>query len=154
MSEGMLLVVWICKYLLVGICAVLYRLGGWINKAFRRFLMPSVYAGGCSLIALWKGNYSNWIWLSLPLLIGTLHIGYSNNQGQGWKKRLLIGVLLSLTFLNYALIFNKWILFGYHSVLCISASFIFGVFNPFGREAVSEEAMIATMSLIIPVMMV
>jgi len=153
MSEGLQLIIWICKFLLVGVCAVLYRIGGWMNKAFRRFLMPVVYISGCALISLWKGNYSNWLWLSLPILIGTLCMGYSNNQGQGLRKRFIMGLLLCLTFLNFAFISGKWVLYEWHCVLSVASMVIFGILNPF-NSAVEEETMIATMSLIMPVMMI
>lgn len=149
----MLLLVWVCKFIIVGVCAVLYRLGGWINKALRRFLMPVVYLGGCSLIALWKGNYSNWIWITLPILIGSLCMGYSNNQGQGYKKRFIVGILIALSFLNFPFLFGKWVLYGYHCCITVSSMVLFGLFNPF-NNAVEEEAMIATMALIMPIMMI
>lgn len=153
MSEGLLLVIWICKFLLIGICAVLYRVGGWINKAFRRFLMPILYLGGCAGIALWKGNYSNYIWISLPILIFALCLGYSNNDGKGWLKRLKIGILLALAFLNFAFIFGGWILYAYHCALCISAMMVFGVLNPF-PSAVDEESFIAVCCLLMPIAMI
>ena len=154
MSEGMLLVVWVVKILLVVVCAVLYRLGGWFEKKIRRFLMPVFYILGCSLIGLWKGTFSWWILLSLPMLIGSLCLGYGSPDF--WEKvirRLIYGAALGISFFPFAFVYGTWVLFAFHLVLCMASSAFFGAFNPF-KEAVSEEATIATCSLLLPVMMI
>ena len=154
MSEGMLLVVWVVKMLILTLCGALYRIGGWINKAIRRYLMPVIFMGACVGIVFWKGMVFNaWMLLSLPLLIGSLVMGYSNNQGTGWIKRLKIAGLLSLSFIPFALVFNRWELYVAHVVLCFLGMGYFGITNPF-KEAVAEEATIGTLALMMPIMMI
>jgi len=154
MSEGMLLVIWTIKALVVVLCAVLYRIGGWINKAVRRFLMPVVYMIACIGMVFWKGLGFNWLMLlSLPLLIGTLCMGYSNNDGKGWIKRLKIAGLLCLSFLPFLFVFGKWEIYAAHCVLQFLGMAFFGITNPF-EEAVAEEATIGMFAVLLPIFMI
>ena len=154
MSENWLLFVWFCKMMVVVISGLLYRVGGQVNKAFRRFLMPIFYMSACVGISFWKGYEFNWIMLiSLPLFIGTLHLGYSNNEGKGWIKRLKIAALLSLSFLPFAFVFGRWEVYIAHCILCFLGMGYFGITNPFD-EAVTEESLIGTMAVFLPIMMI
>jgi len=153
MSEGTLLIVWICKFLVIGGTATFYRLGGWLNKGIRRFGAPCIYMGGCVGIALWKGVFNPFMLLSLPLWIGSLCLGYSNNEGRGFGKRLLAGCAFAISALPFVICFNGWILFIYHSILCVSAMVGFGLLNPF-KNAVDEESFIAVMSFSMPIAMI
>lgn len=157
MGETLLLYVWIVKILLVVICAVLWRLGGasGFSKAFRRFLMPFIYIAGCSGIAVWKGTFSYWILLSLPLLIFSLSRGYGATDF--WTKvrrRALYGFGLGISFLPFAFVSGNWILYTWHFSLCMLGSISWGVYNPSAEGAVGEEATIATLSLLMPVLMI
>ena len=79
MTEGAQLLVWIYKFLCIGICAVLYRIGGWKNKFYRRYLMPVVLLGIFYSITGFKHTFNYW-WLYCLIyvvaFIGVLHIGY------------------------------------------------------------------------------
>ena len=155
MNENQLLVVWIIKFLLIGLCAVLYRLGGQYNKAIRRYAMPFVYIAGISALAAWKNTFNWWLLLSYPLLMGSLCIGYGgSNIWQKVRKRGIYGLALALSFLPFAFIYNNWILYAWHCILCIGGVITFGVFNPFGDFAVGEEATIGVIILLMPSMMV
>jgi len=152
MSEGMLLVVWIAKFLTIGLTAVFYRLGGWFQKLLRRIGANLIYFGASVGIALWKGVFNPWMLISLPLAIATLYLGYSNRKGTGWIKRLMIALAMTVSFLNYPFIFHTWKLYPYHAIFCFIAA-SWGIFNPF-KSAVEEEANIAVVYYFMPIMMI
>jgi hypothetical protein len=154
MSENLLLLVWVAKITLVVICAILYRLGGQYNKAIRRFLMPVIYFLGVWGISVWLGVFNPWMFISLPLFIGALSMGYGADDF--WKKvqrRLIYGVCLSLSFLPFGFIFGGWIIYVFHCILCISGCIVFGVANPF-KNAVTEEALLGLIATLLPIMMI
>lgn len=76
------------EYVIIGlVClgALLFSLGGTINKALRRFLLPLILASGGLLLGLawWR------CLIALPLMIGALCLGYGENHPL-WKKALTI----------------------------------------------------------------
>jgi len=154
MSENLLLGVWVVKIITVVLCAVLYRLGGQYEKAIRRFVMPILYISACCGIAVWKSNFSWWIVLTLPMLICSLCLGYGADNFSGKiRKRFIYGLAISFSFLPFAILFNSWILYIFHTLLCIIGSIVFGVLNPF-KEAVAEEAVLGLIYLLLPIMMI
>ena len=139
----------------VGICSFLYRLGGasGFSKGFRRFGCPVFYILCCSIVALLKGIFSYWILLCIPLYIGTLSLGYSNNQGNGLIKRILAGSAIGCACLPIVILYNGWNIFIFHLPLCILAMTFFGLINPIPEDG-SEEANIAALSFLLPIMMI
>ena len=164
MSEGMLLLVWISKILSVVICAILYRLGGWdkVGKWARRFVMPIVYFGACTGIAFWRGVWNPFMYISLPLMIASLCLGYNTNGQTNFKKRSLVGLAFGCSFLPFPFIFGNnlsmWIMFGFHILLAYLSMIIFGFFETFKKKdtdgASEAEAMIAMLGFILPIMMI
>lgn len=154
MTENKLLLVWVTKILIVVVCAVLYRLGGQYEKSIRRFVMPFIYMLGCYGVSVWRGVFSPWMFISLPLFIASLCLGYgADDFWQKVKRRLIYGVALSISFLPFGFIFGGWIIYVFHFILCVSGCVVFGVANPF-KNAVTEEALLGLIATLLPIMMI
>lgn len=146
---------WIVKFLIIGISAVLYRIGGWKNKIFRRLVMPLFYIGACNGIAAIKGDWSYLLLIPLPFLIGALSLGYgSENLWEKIKKRAIAGLAVAVSFLPYAFYSSSWNLYILHCILCVAVSILSGVWNNYSDNASAEEATIAVAYCLMPIMMI
>jgi len=152
MNEWVLQWLAFSKLIAVAIFGLLYGIGGMWRKWVRRYVGPFFFG-----LCLWffsnlQGRFNWWYILTPLLLMGALHKGYSNNEGQGLKKRLLCALLLSISGLPIAIVTGNWILFGVHTLLCFTAMVIFGVTNPM-RSARDEETAIGALSVLMPLFM-
>jgi len=143
----------ISKLLVIVLCGSLYAVGGFINKFYRRFLVPIIVALAVVGFGLAYGRF-NFFNLLYPigLCIG-LHIGYG---GEGlWErifKRLFYGLLVSLPVLVFGFTGGSWLLAGFHIVLFTSASVCLGVWNPV--DARQEETILGSLSVLLPIFMI
>lgn len=79
--------------------AILFRLGGWVNKAFRRYLMPLVFAG-----VLWWAGFAIWQCLaSMVLLSAALHLGYGQTKPFWYKLMVACSWVIPSLLLGYSL---------------------------------------------------
>lgn len=154
---GEMLVGWTAslKLLLVVAFATFYWIGGRTGpgKVWRRYvggLLFPLAVIGISLIA----NTFHWLFLlSILAYPVALSMGYG---GEGvWEKirlRSIYGLLLGSCGLFFAIPMHAWVLGFYQIVLAIMSSVILGTVNP--TDAAEEEALIATMSVIMVPFMV
>ena len=70
---------------LVSLSGILFAIGGMINKAIRRFLLPLILASGGVILGISVIRCL----ISLPLMIGALCLGYGENHPL-WRKALTI----------------------------------------------------------------
>ena len=153
MNEWILQYLAFSKLVAAAIFGLLYGIGGMWRKWVRRFVGSFFYGFCLYLFSVLQGSFNWWYLLSPLLLMGALHKGYSNRDGQGWKRRLLCALLLSISALPIAIVTGNWILFGVHTLLCFTAMVILGVTNP-TKSARDEETLIAALVVIIPFFMV
>ena len=144
----------IIKLSIAVLYAVCYALGGMIRKWIRRFLAPlGIYLPGLVFLSLLNHSFNPWIVLSPFLLCVFLHLGYSDNEGWGWVKRLYIGAGFALSALPIAFVTSNWLLFSIHSALCVGFMYSLGTYNPM-NNARDEETMIGFMTVVIPIFMI
>jgi len=157
MNEGQQLLMWLAKIMIVVGMAVLYRLGGWKNKVFRRFVAPVLYIAAICGIAHWKGIFS-WILITpLPFDIYAMTRGYGKHGDKLSKKlllRLIPAVIVSLAYIGYAIYLQRWSVYALHCIVSISGSTLLGTFNQTAEGAASEEANIGLCYRLFPIMMI
>jgi len=155
MSEGGQLGIWVLKMVAVVGCAVLYRLGGWMNKVWRRYVMPLVYGVVLSGFAVYHHSWSWTILLYAVLLSLALHIGYG---AEGIKdkitKRFIAGSLAGLAAIPLAITYHLYAILVFHITICTMGSIFLGVWNESKEGAAGEEATIGLLYTVLPIMMV
>ena len=137
--------------------ALLYGLGGINRKWLRRYLGSFYLTLGIIGFSLWTKSFSFWYLVYWPLLFGSLTLGYGADDF--WEKvsrRALYGLAIGFAAFPLAWVTNQWTLYLGHIVLCIGGSIFLGVYNPYKGEvgARKEETTIATISGLVPIMMV
>ena len=80
----------------VAIACLLYMMGGRKNKIIRRLGGSFVIAAAVNVTAYILNVWSLFLLIVWPLKAGEFCLGYSNNKGKGWIKRIYI-TALSLT---------------------------------------------------------
>ena len=154
MNENILQIIASLKIIWIAVFSYFYGEGGIQNKWIRRFIAAVWFALGIYGFSMWEGNLHLLKFLSPALLIGALHMGYGGDKTLiKFEKRALYGFLIGLSSLPLAFTSHLWVLFGIQILLCILASVLFGVLNPF-KNARDEETNIATFSLILPMFMI
>jgi len=154
MSELTLQFLAFFKVISVAVFGLFYGLGGMIEKKVRRIGGPIWIAISISIIGCIQKTISLWYFLYPILLMASLCIGYgAEEKKEKIKKRALYGLALGVSAIPVAIVTSKWLLFGFHLVLCIGASVLLGVYNPL-RNARDEETLIATLSVIMPIFMI
>lgn len=157
MTEFTQLLIWGLKIFAVVSCAILYRIGGWKNKVYRRYAMPLFYFVMCSAVALLKSNWSYYLVLAMLLGSAALHKGYGRHDNKLWKKMLLraiSGGLVAIAALPYFMRYGAWSIFALHCITCLSFSIILGTFNQTADGAASEEANIGIAYALLPIMII
>ena len=152
MNEWVLQYIAFSKLVAVAIFGLLYGIGGMWRKWVRGYVGPFFFGLCLCLFSNLQGTFNWWYLLTPLLLMGALHKGYSNNDGQGLKKRSICALLLSISALPIAIVTGNWILFGVHTLLCFTGMVIFGVTNPM-RNARDEETAIGALSVLMPLFM-
>ena len=155
MSETVLQVIASCKFVAIGVYALLYGLGGIDGKWKRRVLGALVYTGAIIGFSLLEGSFNWWYLMCAPILFGSTSIGYGaedNEVGKKVFKRFYCGLAYSCVGLPLALINEAWVLFILHTVLCIGTSVLLGVLNP--THARNEETLIGTAISLLPIYMI
>lgn len=143
----------IVKLLIAVAFGFCYGLGGMFRKWIRRFVAPlCIYLPALLWLSISNDRYSHWLLLSPLLVCGFTHLGYSDNDGYGWIKRLYIGLGFGLAALPLAFVSGDWILFGLHIVLCTNAMYLLGTFNPM-RNARDEETFLGFTFVALPIFM-
>lgn len=152
MSENTLQFIVFGKLIWVAVFALLYGMGGISGKWKRRFIAPIWMMLGVFVFSKLTLNWSYWYFIYLPLLIASLHLGYGGTDNTWIKirKRFLYGLALGIAPATLAVLNTAWTMWGLHIVLCVSFSVILGVFNP-TKNARSEETLIATSSVLLPI---
>ena len=154
MSELNLQLLAFFKVIAVAIFSLLYGLGGMYKKAIRRIGGAIWLMIAIGIIGYFQKTISLWYFLYPLLLMGALTIGYGADEfEEKIKKRALYGLALGVSALPVAIVTGKWLLFGFHTGLCLASSILLGVFNPL-RSARGEETLIGTLSVITPIFMV
>lgn len=146
MTENTLQFIAFTKIIWLAFFCLLYGSGGISGKWKRRFVGASWMMLGVFVYSKINFNWSYWYLLYLPLLIGSLTLPYGADSF--WvkvRKRFLYGLALGIAAAPLAILNTAWVLWGYHIFLCVSASIVFGVFNPF-KNARDEETNIARFS--------
>lgn len=149
------MLVWVFKIIIIGATTILYRLGGakGYSKIYRRLGCPVFYFGGIVFISLLVGKgFNPLVLLSIPLCYGALSLGYTNLGGWGFVKRFIAGSAIGCSSLPVSFAYNGWQIYWVHLPLCIFSMCYFGLINPFKRE--EEEAIMAMISFLLPIMMV
>lgn len=142
------LLVWLVplRLLAVMLFTFCYVLGGRAHKWIRRFVGPAIFTCLLWVIAvllhssLWKLSPL----LGLPIV---LSLPYTNKDGYGWLRRLVYGVLFGAIGLAVSILAGCWPVGMLQGILCVLASMVLGMLNPV--EAVNEEALIATLSVVL-----
>ena len=154
MSETTLQWLIIPKVVLIGIFAFLYSYGGMVHKGFRRYLAPLCLLAGIIFCGAFAGTFKWASLLSVPLLIGALHLGYGGESL--WVKifkRFYCGLAVAVAFLPLAFSSGLWGLYFLHIAVCVSFSVILGAFN-IARNAREEESLIGLGYIAIPMFIV
>ena len=156
MNENTIQILAGLKILLLAVFAYLYGRGGISHNVIRRWIGTAILTAGIVGFSLWQGTF-HWLYLAYyPLLSGSLTLPYGASTTWGKiLKRFLYGAACATAALP--LVFgspldNPWLPFGWHVALCLQASIILGVWNPF--QARDEETLIATFSTIIPLFII
>ena len=149
MSEMQL--VWLVPVRLgiVVIFSLFYVLGGRSWKPFRRILGGLWISGSVILLSLLLGSFKWWILFALPSYVIALSLGYGSDTL--WLKiarRATYGLALGGCSLIVASVTGSWHLGLLQAILAIFASLYLGVLNP-ARSAVNEEALVASLSVIV-----
>lgn len=154
MNEYTLQLVSFCKILWLAIFSYLYGLGGIQFKAIRRFVGPAWIALGVFVFQHWQGHVNPLTFAFPVLLCAALHKGYGGDDLKTKiGKRALVGLFLALSALPLAIVSKLWILYVFHVVLVISASVVFGVWNPF-KNARDEESNVAVAAVWLPMFLI
>lgn len=148
------MIILIIKALLIGACAVLYRMGGSDEypKIFRRIGVPALIFINAVFIS--KVN----VFLSLSslfLLYGTLSMGYGINSKltkwlkNGYLVRGTVGGLCALA--NLPILWGNWWLFGFYTIMLVSWMLLNGN-GKFKFKAEIEEFAMGLMIASIPIL--
>jgi len=137
------------KLFFISVCGGLYALGGlegggglWI----RRFLMPLVLGGTLFYFSRnWKSL------LTIPLFIGTLHLGYGgDNLIYKIVRRAIFGFSNGASSSTYNITKKEWLLSGIHIVGMVSLYIALGVFNPL--PSAIEQLALGSALVFLPIM--
>jgi len=154
MGEVTLQAVAVAKLFIALLFSLCYGLGGMWRKWLRRFVAPlGIYLPGLLWLSSINHSFHVLFLLSPLLFCASFHLGYSNRDGKGWIRRLIVGAALAVSALPIALITHNWLLFGIHSALCVGLMYALGVYNPM-QNARDEETFIGFMSIVIPLFMI
>lgn len=126
--------------------STLYVIGGREHKWIRRFIAPLFFVGILALVSYFvQSQY----WRLAPLagLPIVLSLGYTDKDGFGfgWARRLIYGTLFGGIGLAMGFMYGLWYIGLWQMLMAILASMILGLLNPL--EAVNEEALISTLSV-------
>jgi len=140
----------IIKLICVGLCGILYTLGGlegggglWI----RRFLMPVFFTG---TLFYFSRNWKSLI--TLPLFIGTLTLGYGGTENVSLKiiRRLIFGLANGATSSTFNITKKEYLLSAIQIVGMAALYIAFGVFNPV--NSATEQLVLGSALVFIPIM--
>lgn len=138
------------KFGIVFVLATLYSLGGMEDgggKWLRRYLYPIILSGGMFYFSRdWK------CFLSLPLMFGSLSLGYgADTDFLKIIKRGIYGLAnATSTGLNF-LLSKRWLLLGIQFVLVVGTCITLGVWNPL-PDARTEEFCLGALISFFPIM--
>ena len=138
------------KIVWVAVFALLYGIGGISGKYWRRYVGAFWMGLGVALFGIMQGMFQWWHLVYPILLSASLSIGYGVNTNDiiaKIRKRAVYGLALGIS--AVPLLFNSHllVLFGFHVLLCMSASIVLGAFNPVNAR--SEETLIAILSTVL-----
>ena len=136
------------KLLLVVVFSTCYWLGGRRHKWIRRYVGGILFPAGVIAFAVMAGRFAWWQLAALFTFPAALSLGYGADSL--WPKayrRGLYGFALAMAGLPLAL--SAWPVFAAQVVLAVGASVYLGLLNPV--DAAEEEALIATLSVVLVV---
>lgn len=160
MNESVLQLISVCKLLWVVVFDAFYAFAGISGKWKRRYVGPTWMMLGIVVFTFWQANIyeiNTWSWWYLIyffLLIGVLSLGYGGNTiSEKIMRRFVYGLALAFSVAPLAIVNGAWIIWGIHSILCLTFSVVLGVWNPM-RNARDEETLIATSGALFPLFMI
>lgn len=108
----------VIRILFLMLCAIFWRLGGSVNKGFRRYGCPALIGVMCVFTQNWLGL------LSVPLLVGAYSLGYGPSSAlmKIFKSKYLVRAICGLAYglASAPLLWGNWTALGYDVALCVS----------------------------------
>jgi len=152
MSEITIQWIAVLKLLLVVGFATLYGFGGVNGKWKRRIIAPILFGVGIWVFTTWTQSF-NWLLLvSVPLLSGSLSIGYGGDTTiEKVIKRGRAGLAASIACLPVFFVTGAWSLLALHIGVCVATSIVAGVWNQ-TSSARTEETLIGASYVLIPLL--
>jgi len=137
------------KLLVISIFSYLYSDGGRSGKWKRRYIAPCILVTAFVVIMSLGIGFS-WIpLLSIPLLIGSLSLGYGGDKlGTKLFKRSYVALAHCVALLPMYVVTGAWLVYVTHCILITSFMVVFGVWNPL--RARDEEAVIGLSICLLP----
>ena len=152
MTESTLQLIATLKVLLVAGFATLYALGGMKGKWKRRFIAPVLLGIGIAGFTLWTNTFNAWLLLCVPLLFGSLSLGYGGDKtSEKIRKRAIAGFATACCFIPLFAVCNAWSMLFLHIVVCTATSVVAGVWNR-TSSARTEETLIGAAYVLIPLL--
>jgi len=152
MSEATLQIIAILKVLLVAGFAALYGYGGMSGKWKRRFIAPVLLGLGIVGFTLWTQSFDWRLLLCVPLLFGSLSLGYgARTTAEKIKKRAIAGGAVACSFVPLFWVTGAWSLLLLHIAVCTATSVVAGVWNQ-TSSARTEEILIGATYALIPLL--
>lgn len=153
MSEAYIQFVGLIRTVILGMCMLLYALGGMCGTWWRRYVMPVCLALGILVVTAMLGTmeWHKFLW---PVFLSiAFHIGYGGTTTiEKVVKRTFAGYCIGIS--AYPLLnASNVIAFNFHVILCMCAMVAFGVWNPF-KHAREEETVLGCIAILIPMFMV
>jgi len=135
------------RILIVLVFALLYAIGGRKWKWIRRFVGGLFLGGALIGLSLMLGAF-NWWLLGVPAMyVIVLCLGYGGDTpSEKFIRRLIYGAAFGGVGLYVGIVSGVWLVGLFQFVLAVFASVFFGLANPV--QAVNEEALIATLSVV------
>jgi len=150
MTENTLQLISGLKILLLAGFAMLYGMGGMSGKYKRRVIAPVVLTAGIIGFSLWTGSFTLWYLLCVPLLFGSLSLGYgATDLKDKLIKRSRYGLACALATLPIFVVQQAWSLLLLHILICVSVSTIAGTWNQ-TPSARAEETLIGASIALVP----
>ena len=130
--------------------SVLWMFGGRPGgRIIRRWVSPLFFS--VSLILYSLNNFNLLNLLIVPGYVLVAHLGYGGDELiEKFVRRLFWAFAFASVAVIPAIISGAYVIFGIQAVICIMASVIFGLFNPF-KSSAKEELLIAfSSSFLVP----